>query len=182
MSETKPSIKRPVLPPPLPRTDRSMPPQPPTTKLPAVQVPQSTLDAVLGEVRAMRMETGDKFIEVSTRLSKMDNRIDDLERRQTSNSVRVRGTSENDLKQDAAIAGILTKVSGLERSQGEQTAKLVGLTMSMATNNADTSAIRRELVDGVKSFWARNPKLETAFVGLLMAAFTLATAWIAGRF
>jgi seryl-tRNA synthetase len=148
-----------------------------TKQIPRVEVPQNTLDAVLTEVRAMRAESADQFLEVNERFRKIEYRLDDVERRQTTNSTRVRGTSENDLKQDSAIATIFTEVDGLKESQAKQTTKLTGLEAMLASNNAQTAATKELLADFVK----KNPTIVTGLVSLVTTAIGVATAWLAAR-
>jgi uncharacterized coiled-coil protein SlyX len=150
------------------------PDYPPTKQIPKVSVPQNTLDAVLSEVRAMRLETADKFVEMSTRMSKMEARLDDemssrlskmearidaFDERGAKHSGGVRQLSETDAKHDAAIALLHTKVDRLDTA--------------LAANNADTTAIKK----AVSGLLKEHPQLVTGLVGLVMAAISFATAW-----
>ncbi len=148
-----------------------------TKQLPRVTVPQTTLDAVLAEVRAMRVENADSFVEVGTRLNKLEYRVDDLERRQSANSVRVKTTSENDLRQESLIAQTSTRVESLEKSQAVQTTKLTGLEAMLASNNAQTAATKEMLADFVR----KNPTIVTGLVSLITTAIGVATAWLAAK-
>lgn len=157
-------------------TKESMPAQPQTREMEAVKVPSTQLEAVLLEVRATREEqragredVADKFVEVSTRMSKMEHRIDDLERRQEGNSIRAKEPSQHDIE--------LKKELDEERKAREALAEDVTTIKTKMQENTDaTLAIKQEVVDGVKSFWKRHPKLETALVGLILAAIGVAYA------
>lgn len=142
-----------------------------TKQIPRVEVPQNTLDAVLTEMRAMRVEQRastqeltDKVdaltITVDTlqhdakdtrlRLGRMERELDEVKDRQTNASVRVKGESEVNLKQDAAIAMVITKVDRLEQKTDAQT------------------AILEKLADGAKQV-ASNPKVQL-LAGILWTA------------
>jgi hypothetical protein len=60
----------------------------------------------------------------------------------------------------------------------EQSAKLDEHRQMLLANTTDTIAIRREVVDGLKGFWKRHPKLESALVAFVFTAIGLATAWL----
>lgn len=148
-----------------------------TKQIPKVEVPQNTLDAVLTEVRAMRAESADQFLEVNERFRKIEYRLDDVERRQTTNSVRARTTSENDLRHESLIAQTSTKVESLEKSQLVQTAKLTGLEAMLASNNAQTAATKEMLTDFVK----KNPAIAQGLVTLIGLAITAAITWLQAK-
>jgi hypothetical protein len=63
----------------------------------------------------------------------------------------------------------------------EQNAKLDEHRQMLLANTTDTIAIRREVVDGIKGFWKRHPKLENALVALIFTIIGVATAWVAAR-
>lgn len=111
-------------------TKQSMPAQPKTTEIPAVKVPGNTLDAVLLEVRAMREESRSSNQELTDKVEALivtvdtlqhdakDTRmqigrlwreVDEVKDRQTNNSTRVKGESDVNLKQDAAISQVIVK-------------------------------------------------------------------------
>ncbi len=137
---------------------------PPTTRLPKVEVPQGTLDAVLTEVRAMRSETNDRLdslegavaslvndkMTTNQRLNILDTRINDMDTRAASNSIRAKSTSEMDMRQDAAISMLITKVDRVETKTDAQTAMLT------------------EAKDAAKRLWS-NPAVK-AGVSLLWGA------------
>jgi hypothetical protein len=95
-----------------------------TKQLPKVEVPQSTLDAILTEVRQSRTDNADKFVEVSTRLDQMNSRIGELEQRPivVSGSLRAKvdNESQTNMVQDAAIATLVTDVASLKETQQTQ--------------------------------------------------------------
>lgn len=173
-----------------PSTMTSMPAQPATTKLQAqtdrvlledlyrltkssaddIRIIRADQDLLMGNVESLKVDVRE------LQRWKLDS-----EDRQSKHSGGFRQLSDSDHKQDAAIASIVTKVTGLEKSQEAQTTEIAATKALVLAGNADTADLKKELVDGVKSFWKRHPKLETAFVGLLLAVFALATAAIAGR-
>lgn len=116
-----------------------------TKQIPRVEVPGNTLDAVLSEVRAMRVEqqetahtlradiqlVANDVSLVKQRVSLVERRQDDHEERAKNNSVRARSVTENDSKQDGAIATLVadvsvlkTDVKSLRETQGTQLAIL----------------------------------------------------------
>lgn len=130
-------------------TKESMPAQPQTREMEAVKVPTSQLDALILEVRAAREEQRASTAELTEkvdmlsvnvenlqhdakdtrlRLGRMERELDEVKDRQANNSVRVKGESEVNLKQDAVIAEILTKVTALEQRPDTSKAVLDKLT------------------------------------------------------
>lgn len=164
-----------------------------TKQIPRVVVPGNTLDAVLTEVRAMRDESRVSNQELTEkvdtlslnvdalqhdakdtrlRLGRMERELDEVKDRQANNSVRVRGESEVNLKQDSAIAEVVTKVRAIEENQAKA-----------AEERAETAEYVKEIRDtvvksasSVKTFFT-HPKV--VFVGKTI--FALAVAYSAAK-
>lgn len=146
---------------------------PPTKQIPKVEVPQNTLDAVLSEVRAMRVETTERFDKIETtvdtlvedgkvgnqRMTRLEFRMDQFDERGAKHSGGLVRASETDAKHDAAIAMLHTKVDRLNTA--------------LAENTATTSEIKT----AVSGFLKEHPQIVTGLVGLVMAAISFATAW-----
>src|SRR5688572_11391702 len=115
-----------------------MPEQPKTKELPAVKVPESQLDAILTEVRAMRGENSDRFDRLETtvetlvedgktsnmRMTRIEVRMDSYEERGTKYSGGIRQLSDTDSKHDAAIGHLAAKVDDLAAKTDAQTVML----------------------------------------------------------
>jgi hypothetical protein len=102
-----------------------------TKPIAKVEVSQTELSAVLSELRAMRveqeegkLETANNFVAVFTKIDQVSTRVGDLEARPppTNGSLRARVDTESqaNLKQDAVIATLVTKVTSLETTQETQ--------------------------------------------------------------
>ncbi len=94
-----------------------------------------------------------------------------LEERLKNNSIRAKSSSEVDMRHDAELAA---EKEARETLAGE----VATIKAQLVSNSADTLAIRQAVVDGVRGFWNRNPKLETALVGLILAGIGVAYAWL----
>lgn len=101
------------------------------------------------EVQAAQMK------DLGKELGSLGERVDRLEGRTDTNSVRVRSTTDENLKQDSAIATLVADVAGLKTSQAAQTKHL------------------ETLVDGGKALM-KNPK----FLLLLAALYAYAMSWL----
>jgi len=150
---------------------------PPTKQIPRVQVQQTTLDAVLSEVRAMRTETTERFDKIETtvdtlvedgkaanqRMTKIEIRLDTYEERGAKHSGGLTRASEVDAKHDAAIANLITEVA--------DTKALV------VAGNADTAELTRE----AKEFFKKNPAIAQGLLTLIGLAITAAVTWLQAR-
>lgn len=147
-----------------------MPEQPKTKEIPRVvpQVP-ATLEAVLREVRASREETRSAVANVADQVSELTERMRKVEERQDQSSVRVRGTSENDLKQDAAIARVLIEQAEAKKRDAEAKKRDEDLAKALAENTALTDRAMTAAGSALK---------HPVVVAFLMAAFAFATAWL----
>lgn len=146
-----------------------MPDQPKTKEIPAVvpQVP-ATLDAVLREVRETRHAVTavvDQVSELNERVRQVEVSVEQSTARVNVQSLKVRGTSENDLRQDAAIAELVVRTAAIETNQG-----------AAAKERADTAAMVKEVRDTVVGV-ATNKKV--IFVGKVL--FALAVAYSAAH-
>jgi hypothetical protein len=130
MSTTKPSLPA-VSPPP---SKRDGPEYYDTTKIPAVKVPTNTMEAVLYELRAVRGDLAiirEEAQVTNQRLGLVERRLDEVERRAETGSVRAKSMTEDNAKQDAAIAQLSADlavvkqdVHEMKESQGAQLAIL----------------------------------------------------------
>jgi hypothetical protein len=83
--------------------------------------------------------------------------------------------TEGDIAEIAGqVIAVKAELSEVKSINEEQSRMLLA-------NTTDTIAIRREVVDGLKGFWKRHPKLETALVAFIMAVLALGTAFLTGR-
>ncbi len=178
-SDTKPSVPRPIIPRedgPVEKPTRRIEPPPDW----AIALKEQMENGFRG-IRADYALLTNDFGLLRDRVIILENARNLEDERAAKHSGGFRQLSDSDHKQDAAIANIVTEVTGLKKSQEAQTAEIAATKALVVAGNADTADLKRELIDGVKSFWKRHPRLETALVGLLLAAFALATAWLAGR-
>jgi hypothetical protein len=142
-----------------------------TKQIPRVEVPGNTLDAVLSELRAMRSETSDRFDTLNAtvdtlvedgksankRITTIEVRFDEFVDRAAKNSMRAKQSSEIDLKHDAAIAMLHTKVDRVEEKTDAQTAML----KKAADVAKDPKVIAfAMLVYGIVRLWAAKHGLE----------------------
>lgn len=100
-----------------------MPPQPTTKKIEAVVPIDTSNAALMKEIRATRVAVES----VSDQVLELNERVRQIEDRADKTSSRVRGTSENDLKQDAAIATLVVKTEAIEKKTDAQTVILTDL-------------------------------------------------------
>lgn len=172
-------------------TPPDMPPQPQTTELPAVKVPKSQLDAVLEEIRAARAEGQETHeavgalaanVEVLTqhvdtltsRVTLVERRQDDAEGRARNHSGGLARVSENDAAHAAAIGQLFVDVAELKTSHAE-------LAKAAEEQTKMLRAVKAEVVDGVKGFFAKHPQVTASLVTLIVTAIGAATAWIAAK-
>ena len=147
-----------------------MPPQPTTKQLPKVEVPQDQMTVVIQELRAIRTDIGLVANDVSLvkeRVRLVEVRVGSVEDQQKSNSIRARVDTESqvNLKQDAAIANVITRLDSVEANQ-----------QSAAKERADTAAMVKEVRDTVVGV-ATNKKV--LFVGKVL--FFAAAAYSAAH-
>ncbi len=122
-----------------------------TKQIPKVEVPGNTLDAVLSEVRAMR---GDVEILVedgrrtNQRLTRLEERFDELDGRVMRASSRVKSVSESDLSQEARLAETITwrtqadeRLKAIEQKTDEQTRILVANTQLTDEIKSDLKSV-----------------------------------------
>lgn len=167
MSETKPSIPRPLQPPEKPTVGIEKPPPW------AIALAEKMEAGFLGLRADVSMVSHDVGL-LRDRVVILERHKLEAEERAAKYSGGVRQLSETDAKHEAAIASVIVK-------QDELAADVAATKALVVAGNADTADLKRELISGVKSFWRKHPKLETALVGLILAVFGLASAWIAGR-
>lgn len=84
----------------------------------------SRVDARLDNMEANIDLQGDTTRDLAKRMTSLEERQTGLENRQASNSMRVRGVSEVDIKHDAAIASLVTELAEVKAETAEQTKKL----------------------------------------------------------
>ncbi len=135
----------------------------PTTKVDTLEVVNKRLDTIVETITHGFAGTDSQLEAFATEIRAQGKRLGELEERMTRNSTRVSGESKTNAEQDAAIAKVLTEVGEMKTA--------------LTTNTTATLAIKSELVDSVRGFWRRNPKIETAVVALIMMAIATAMAW-----
>lgn len=136
------------------------PAYPPTTRLPRVEVPQNTLDAVLTEVRAMRADVhlvANDVTIIKERVRIVEMRVDDIEDRGTKHSGGIAKTSDHNLEQDAAIASVIVRVDNVEKKVDTVLEKTDAQTVMLT-----------EAKDAAKKLWA-NPAAKALASALWMA-------------
>lgn len=154
-------------------TKESMPAQPPTRELPAM-TDRALLEDLARTVKAGFAKVDDSIFDLGERVVRVEIRQKDLEERMGRNSQRVREPSQHDLEAKAEIAQERTAREALAKKVDSIETKTDGVAQALAKNNDATDAIKKKIVDGVESFWKRHPKLETALVGLILAAVGVA--------
>lgn len=121
-------------------TKESMPAQPATKQLPAM-TDRALLEDLARVVKSGFEATNERFdrfenqvdllVEdgktTNKRMTTLEVRLDEAEKRAASNSIRAKGASDVDAKHDAAIAKLVVKVTGLEDTQQKQLAILTRL-------------------------------------------------------
>ncbi len=123
------------------------------------------LDLVEGNVDI----TGSTVRELSGRITRMEGRMDLVDDRLNSNSVRARQTSDVDLKQDSAIATIVEEVAAVKADVGNVRTGIVTLQAAVAENTVFTK-------QAIAGFF-KTP-LGMALLSLAMAAAGYATNWL----
>lgn len=150
-----------------------------TKEIPKVSVPSNTLDAVLSELREMRIEgqvRGEKVdrvyanVEVLTnhvdvltgRVTLVERRLDHAEERGSKHSVGLARGSQTDEQHSAAIASVISRLNAVESNQA-----------SAAKERAETAAKVAAIHDSVVGV-IRHPKV--IFVGKTLFAMAMAYA------
>jgi chromosome segregation ATPase len=151
-----PNIPR-ILPPPLPEN------QPATTKVDATAVLHQRLDKITDLIEARFAEQSANHDLLQGEVRSHGQQLLEIRVQLGRHSEGVKGASQTNLEQDAALAAIRTDVAAVKAA--------------LAQNNAWT----RELVDAGKGFAKQHPQLVTALVNLTLAAATFATAWFAAK-
>jgi hypothetical protein len=134
-----------------------MPPQPKTLEIPAVQVPANTLDAVLTEMRAMRIESRDANQElradiqlissdlqiVKGRVSLVESRLNEQDDRGAKHSGGLTRESRVNEEQSAAIASVIVKQDETAVKVDALSADVTALTVKVdaIANKPDTAAL-----------------------------------------
>lgn len=143
-------------PPPIPRTD-SPPPQPPTTRLPA-QTDRALLEDLTRVVKAGFAETrealvtqADSLAEFNQRLGSIESWKEEVDDRLKSTSLRSRVTSDENLKQDSAIAHIITEVGATKAIAQDALDKAVTTQDMLAANTAMTAEMKAHVIGFFKS-------------------------------
>jgi len=137
-----------------------------TKKIPRVEVPGNTLDAVLHEMRALRAETANMFVEISTRFTRVEDQLDAHEVRLNSGSIRARTESDVNLKQDSALSSLITRMDGVEANQ-----------RAAAEERAETAKYVKEVRDTIIGV-ATNKRV--LFVGKVLFALAVAYSGLHG--
>lgn len=132
-----------------------------TKQIPKVEVPQTTLDAVLSEVRAMRSETAERFetqanatFELGQKVADVVSRVEYLEESKKATSIKVRGISENDLTQESKIAERIIKETAFENRLDRYEKKVDTIekkTDAQTTILGEVKAIGEEIRSAIKS-------------------------------
>lgn len=159
-------------------TKESMPAQPKTQELPAM-TDRALLEDLSRVVRdgfaemrgniTLLVEEGKA---TNTRLGILEHRVSTIEeaRRIDSMPAKVGKVSENDAKQDAAIAQIITDVDGVKKDVARVEDKL-------DANSATTEAIKKS----VSGFLKEHPSIVASIVTLITTAIGTATFWLASH-
>lgn len=177
-----------IKPPPLP------PPERPTTKLSEAEIQKELLNKVLRtmqdgfarqDARADdqdgRLDKIERQVTIAVedgkdhnkRLTALEVRFDDEVRRANDRSIRVRHESDVNLKQEAAIGTVIA-------NQETHSKDIATLKTMMLQNSAWTKQTLDKAVDAGKGILKKYPKLETAIIACLIAAFMSLAAWIQG--
>ena len=158
-----------------------MPEQPKTTELPKPDRIEILLQEMRVEMRAGFGELRGDVALVNSDMNIVKERVRVIEKwkiqeeeRAARHSDNVRGVSQNDLKQDAAIGTLVADVAGVKADvadikQNQEAAK---------TERADTAALVRDVRDAVSTFFSKHPALAAALVGLATTAASAATTWL----
>lgn len=156
-----------------------MPPQPPTIQMPKVMVPQTTLDAVLAEVRASRVENADKFGEIATRFSQIDEWRNEVDGWRKTNSLNAKAPSQHDLETARQLAEEIAARKALSTDLGNARLELAQVKAETKTQTdllrtADATNAR---IEAALTGFFKNPKVRA--VGQII--FTLATGYAAAK-
>ncbi len=157
----------------MPIDPRAEPNDKPTDKLPT---PTELLDTILKKLDV-----------VATDVKLVAERVDGIEAwkadtttRLESSSLRVKSTSENDLKQDAAIGVLVADVAAVKQS----VARINEAQATAAEERASTAADIAVIKGAVTSYFAKRPNLVAGIIGsiitLVLAGIAAATAWLQG--
>jgi hypothetical protein len=171
--------------PPNPATKPSMPKQPETTKLPAMTDRALLEDlarvvkdgfreqSVRADAQDERLDKIERQVDIAVqdgrennkRITTLEVRFEEKDRRDDTRSVRVRQESDVNLKQDAAIANVITRLGTVEENQTKA-----------AEERASTAAMVKEVRDTVVGV-ATNKKV--VFIGKVL--FGIAVAYSAAH-
>lgn len=152
MSDTKPSVPRPNLP------ADELPTQPSVKAISNDQLltqMSGQLSTLVKKVDVGFADSADRDMMLVQRVTLTEKRLDSLEEDGRKRSLRVRATSDNDLKQDTALSEVLVKVDSLEKKVDE--------------NHAQTVSLVSGFRDDVKTFFRENPILAAALVSAMTA-------------
>jgi ElaB/YqjD/DUF883 family membrane-anchored ribosome-binding protein len=144
----------------------------------------ATLSAQMSDVGSDARKAAEMSRETAHEMVKLSRKVDGLEADVGQLKVAVFGSSPPPspsppvTKRVSQAEGDLAELSGqiiaVKAINEDQNKTLDELKTAMSAHRADTFEIKREIVDGVKSFWKRNPKLESALVLVIGAALGLA--------
>lgn len=107
--------------------------------------------------------------DTKARLIRLEGWKENVDTRIQTHSVKVRGTSENDLKQDSAIATLIVKTTTIEENQAAAKKRDEALAQALAKNTGIT-----ERVETAMTAAAKHP----AVIAFLLALVTFATGWL----
>lgn len=115
--------------------------------------------------------------QANQRMTKIEVRLDEYEKRASTQSLRVKNESQTNMKQDSAIAQVINT----QREHGEKIdaieTKVGGIETALAKNNATTDAIKATL----SGFLKEHPSIVASIVTLVTTAIGAATAWFAAK-
>jgi hypothetical protein len=145
----------------------------PTKQIPKVEIQQSQFSELKSIMTEGFSKVDTAIFELGERVIRVEIRQKDLEDRMARHSGGTRQLSDVDAKHDAALATISTRLDKVESNMATKE--------DLQTNTDATLAVKKEIVDGVKGFWKRNPKLETALVALIISALGAGTFYLSAR-
>ncbi len=96
-----------------------MPPQPKTMEIPAVKVSPNQLDEILAIVKgqSVKLDTVvDGQAELTTRVSRIEDELEQVKQRQNNSSMRAKSSTDTDLAHDAALAAQASRQLELEKN------------------------------------------------------------------
>lgn len=120
MADTAPSMKSPVAPQEKPTVEMAPPPPWAIALSQKVSDGFEVVETRLTTIEANQSLQGGQVLDVGKRMTAVEERLGKVEERQNTNSVRVKSTTDNDLKQDSDISRLIVKVAGLEATQAKQ--------------------------------------------------------------